>query len=217
MLFRRRKPAHWRETLRISLWPRRSWARSAAYVTKRILRLTGSPHAISAGVAAGVFASFTPFMGFHFLTAFIVAYIIAGNLLAAALGTFFGNPVSFPFIWASTYTTGNFILNRTSSHTQGGLGETLKSLGGNWDQGISSIFSHLVAIWNPIIKPMLVGSIPVGVSVSIAVYIVTRWLAVKFRDRRNRRLKRKADEMEKKRVELIKELVTPDVAPGNDK
>ncbi|MCF6321499.1 MAG: DUF2062 domain-containing protein [Rhizobiaceae bacterium] len=216
MLFRRKKPAHWHETLRISLWPRRSWARSAAYVTKRILRLTGSPHAISAGVAAGVFASFTPFMGFHFLTAFLVAYIIAGNLLAAALGTFFGNPISFPFIWASTYTTGNFILNRSSSHTQGGLGETLKSLGGNWDQGISSIFSHIVGIWNPVIKPMLVGSIPVGVSVSVAVYIVTRWLAIKFRDRRNRRLKMKAAKIEEQKLIHARELVTPDIEPDSD-
>ena len=194
MIFKRRIPADWRETLRISLWPRRSWSRSARYVTKRILRLTGSPHAISAGVAAGVFASFTPFMGFHFLTAFLVAYIVAGNLLAAALGTFFGNPISFPFIWASTYTTGNFILNRTSHPDQENPGDTLGSLevGNFWEGGISALFYQLVGIWNPIIKPMLVGAIPVGISVSVVIYVVTRWLAVKFKNRRQKKIKAKA-------------------------
>lgn len=201
MLFRRRIPADWREKLRISLWPRRSWLRSAKYVTKRVLRLTGSPHAISAGVAAGVFASFTPFMGFHFLTAFLVAYIIAGNLLAAALGTFFGNPVSFPFIWASTYTTGNFLLNRTSEYRDEHQGDTLSSLemGNFWEHGFSSIIDQLIGIWNPVIKPMLVGSIPVGVSVSIAIYIITRWFAIKFKNRRQRQIERKALELRNSR------------------
>ena len=197
MLFRRKIPADWREKLRISLWPRRSWSRSARYVTKRILRLTGSPHAISAGVAAGVFASFSPFMGFHFLMAFLVAYIIAGNLLAAAMGTFFGNPISFPFIWASTYTTGNFILNRNDSYQDTGQGKSLNSLeiGDFWQHGFSAIIDQLLAIWNPIIKPMLVGSIPVGVSISIVVYIVTRWLAVKFKVRRQKQIAQKANEL----------------------
>jgi len=207
MLFRRRKPADWREKLRISLWPRRSWARSAAYVTKRILRLTGSPHAISAGVAAGVFASFTPFMGFHFLTAFLVAYLIAGNLLAAALGTFFGNPISFPFIWASTYTTGNFILNRTSNHADNGLNDTLRSLGGDWSLGFSSVFDQIAGIWNPVIKPMLIGAIPVGVGVSVVTYVITRWLAVKFRDSRQRRIRLKAAEIRGRRKSAGKKQV----------
>ena len=194
MLFRRKIPADWREKLRISLWPRRSWSRSAMYVSKRILRLTGSPHAISAGVAAGVFASFTPFMGFHFLTAFLVAYVIAGNLLAAALGTFFGNPISFPFIWASTYTTGNFILNRSSKSADNVPGESLKSLefGNFWDHGLYSIFHQIAGIWHPVIKPMLVGSIPVGVGVSIVAYIFTRWVAVKFKKARQKRIEQKA-------------------------
>jgi uncharacterized protein (DUF2062 family) len=194
MLFRRKKPANWREVLRIAVWPRRSWSRSARYVTKRILRLTASPHAISAGVAAGVFASFTPFMGFHFVTAFIVAYIVAGNLLAAALGTFFGNPISFPFIWASTYTTGNFILNRASNSTHEKIGDKLNSLefGNFWDHGFYSIFHQLAGIWNPVIKPMVVGAIPVGVCASIIAYIVTRWLAIKFKNSREMRLKKKA-------------------------
>ena len=37
-----------------------------------ILRLRASPHAIAAGVAAGVFASFIPFLGLHIIIAAVV-------------------------------------------------------------------------------------------------------------------------------------------------
>ena len=69
MLFRRRKKADLLERARTFFWPRRSFLRSAQYFIKRVLRLSATPHAIAAGVAAGVFASFTPFLGFHFVIA----------------------------------------------------------------------------------------------------------------------------------------------------
>src|SRR5690606_9209209 len=110
MLFRRRKPAHFGERLRVFLWPRRSFWRSAQYFAKRVLRLTATPHAIAAGIAAGTLASFTPYLGFHFIIAAAVAWVIRGNLIASALGTAVGNPLTFPFIWASTMAAGRFIL-----------------------------------------------------------------------------------------------------------
>ena len=88
MLFKSRKPAEFWERLRIWFWPRRSFWRSAKYFSKRILRLRATPHAIAAGVAAGVFASFFP-LGVHFIIAAAVAWLFAGNLVAAALGTGF--------------------------------------------------------------------------------------------------------------------------------
>ncbi len=122
MLFRRRDPADWREKLRVAVWPRRSWGRSIKYLAKRVLRLTASPHAIAGGIAAGVFASFTPYMGLHFLIAFAVAYIIAGNMVAAAMGTFFGNPLSFP-----VYLGGNLFHGKFHSQRQYGRGRTSRN------------------------------------------------------------------------------------------
>jgi len=192
MLFGRREPAGWRETLRIAVWPRRSWARSAKYVVKRILRLTASPHAIAAGVAAGVFASFTPFLGFHFMIAFFVAYAIAGNLLAAGLGTFVGNPFTFPFIWASTYATGRFILSGASTplvaedapHDE--LGKIASS--DVISIGPSGLFHKIAAIWEPVVKPMAVGAIPLGIMAGIVAYLITRTIAIGFRSARKKQL-----------------------------
>ncbi|MDJ0614737.1 MAG: DUF2062 domain-containing protein [Rhizobiaceae bacterium] len=187
MLFGRKNPASWGETLRIWLWPRRSWSRSAKYVSKRVLRLTASPHAISAGVAAGVFASFTPFLGLHFLIAFMVAYLIAGNFLSAAMGTFFGNPITFPFIWTFTYKLGTFIL---SGQTDASDAPALSSMtdSGLMDLGFTGILEMVSNIWHPVLKPMLVGAFPLGVLFGIIAYLVTRWAAVAFR--RHRALRR---------------------------
>ncbi|MEM9330975.1 MAG: DUF2062 domain-containing protein [Pseudomonadota bacterium] len=194
MLFSRKNPATWGEWLRVMLWPRRSWARSAKYVSKRVLRLTASPHAIAAGVGAGVFASFTPFVGFHFLIAFAVAYVIAGNFLAAASGTFFGNPITFPFIWTSTYQLGTFIL---SGETPDGGANELESLAdADWlELGFSGIWDQVVGIWEPVVKPMLIGSVPLGVMFGIVAYLFTRWASVKFNEARKRRRQRKKEQI----------------------
>lgn len=191
MLFRRKKPVTWGETIRVSLWPRRSWARSAKYVSKRVLRLTASPHAISAGVAAGVFASFTPLLGLHFIIAFVVAYIIAGNFLAAASGTFFGNPITFPFIWASTYNLGNFILSGKTPKEGGEDAPALENVS-VFDNGIWGIWDAMIGIWDPIIKPMIIGGIPLGICFGIVGYIVTRWAAGIFHAARKKRIAKKA-------------------------
>lgn len=195
MLFSRKNPETWGEWLRVLLWPRRSWSRSAKYVSKRILRLTASPHAIAAGVAAGVFASFTPFMGFHFIIAFCVAYIIAGNFLAAASGTFFGNPLSFPFIWAATYNLGNFILS--GEHTHGEPDELSDLTDANvMEIGLSGIWEAVVGIWEPVLKPMLIGSVPLGVVFGIIAYIITRWASIKFDTARKKRRREKKERQE---------------------
>ncbi len=191
MLFGRKKPVTWGETIRVSVWPRRSWGRSAKYVSKRVLRLTASPHAISAGVAAGVFASFTPLLGLHFIIAFVVAYIIAGNFLAAASGTFFGNPLTFPFIWASTYNLGNFILSGKKPIEGDDNAPELEQMS-FFDNGISGIWDAIIGIWEPVIKPMMIGGIPLGIFFGIIGYIMTRWAAGLFHTARKKRIAKKA-------------------------
>jgi uncharacterized protein len=181
MLFRRREPADLWDRMRTLLWPRRSFSRSFQYFIKRIVRLSGSPHTVAIGVAAGVFTSVTPFVGFHFIIAIAIAYIIAGNMIAAALGTAFGNPLTFPFIWGATLGLGRYIL--TGAHASKGppvaLGHMLYQL-------------DFVTLWKPVLKPMIVGSVPLGLVCALGAYFITRSATVAFRDRRRLRLAEKA-------------------------
>jgi uncharacterized protein len=174
MLFRRREePGYW-ERVRLSLWPRVSWSRSTLYYVKRILRLTGTPYAIAMGAAVGAAISFTPFLGFHFVLTFLIAWPLRGNLLAGAIGTFIGNPLTFPLIWASTYQIGHMLLHQESRHVPMRLGEDL--LHKSWDQ-----------LW-PILYPMTVGSIPLGIASGGIVYLIVYKAVSAYREGRRERL-----------------------------
>lgn len=106
-MFRSSRRKIWHESLRDLLWPRIGVRRAWNYRICRLSRLRVCPHKISLGFALGAFASFTPFIGFHFLLAAVLAFVLRGNLLASAAGTVVGNPLTFPLIWIATFKLGN--------------------------------------------------------------------------------------------------------------
>ncbi|MCI5077419.1 DUF2062 domain-containing protein [Oricola sp.] len=173
MIFARRERENWGNRFRVWLLPRRNYARSFRYYWKRMLRIKATPHAIAAGVAAGAFASFTPFMGFHFILAFVLAWLLAGNMIAAALGTAVGNPLTFPAIWAATHGAGTAILGAaaTSNPSSVHIGSLLRK-------------GEVMAIWDPLLKPMLVGGVPLGLAVGGFLYVLTRFAVAAFQHRR---------------------------------
>lgn len=164
-------------------WPRRGWARVGRYYRTRLVRLRATPHAIAAGVAAGTFASFTPFIGLHFLLGFAIAWAVRGSMIAAALGTAIGNPLTFPLIWVATFEVGRFILSG------GDHGITI-------DGGSSAPGSELLArgifevgldrLW-PILKPMMVGAVPIGLAAATIVYLATYKIVAAHQARRRER------------------------------
>ncbi len=200
MLLKRRTPPTFVENLRVWLWPRRSWFRSGQYVTKRILRLTATPHAVAAGVAAGAFTSFTPFMGLHFIVAAILAWLLRGNLIASALGTFVGNPLTFPFIWAATYKTGHWVLQSNAAYENApALGEASATIFSSmWNFDWTSAQTALSNIWYPVLHPMLIGGMLIGPMVAVGVYFLTRRGALLFRESRRNKLMVKAKEIRDK-------------------
>jgi len=175
MLFSRRDKPPLSERIRVALWPRRSWGRSFRYIGKRVLRLSATPHAIAAGFAAGAMVSFTPFVGFHFIMAGVIAFLIGGNVLASAFGTAVGNPLTFPFIWTLSYRTGRWILGEAGMQDPSPhLGVDIRSQ--SWE-----------ALW-PVLKPMLVGAVPLGIIAWVLFYFLVRTLVRSFQEARRRRL-----------------------------
>ena len=74
-----------------------------------IKRIKGTPQALSLGLATGIAISFTPFIGLHAFLAILISWVIGGSMAAALIGTLFGNPWTFPFIWYLTFEIGQFI------------------------------------------------------------------------------------------------------------
>jgi uncharacterized protein len=174
MLFRRRESESWWERLRVHMWPRRSWSRSGRYVVYRLRRLSASPHAIALGFAVGAFAAVTPYIGTHLMMAALLSWAIGGSIVASVLGTFVGNPLTYPLLWYASYEVGNVLLGGASGKKDIDLSPGL----------FQSSFDQL---W-PILKPMSVGCVPVGVAVATACYFLVRPMVDAYQHRRKREL-----------------------------
>jgi uncharacterized protein (DUF2062 family) len=175
MLFRRRESESWWERLRVHLWPRRSWSRSGRYVIYRLRRLSASPHAIALGFAAGAFAAATPYIGTHLMMGALVAWAVGGSVVASVLGTFIGNPLTYPILWFASYEVGNAVLGS-------------ESVNKNIDLSSGLFQSSFEQLW-PILKPMSIGCVPVGLAVAAACYFLVRPMVDAYQHRRKRELR----------------------------
>lgn len=165
------------------LWPRAGWLRSTRYLLLRIRRLPGTPYGIAGGFACGAAASFTPFVGLHFVLAALVARGLRCSILASAIGTAVGNPWTFPFIWVWIYNLGSWM----------GAGKALESAE---SMDFSAQFAAMMAallradldyLWEnawPIFWPMLAGGIPTAIVVWFAFFMPLRTAIVAYQHRR---------------------------------
>jgi hypothetical protein len=143
-------------------------------VWRRVWRLTGTPHVIALGVAAGVFMSFTPFLGFHIVVAMLIAWVLRGNLLAAVFGTMMGNPVTYPPIWLGTYDLGNWLIG---AHARADIDLTSTLMG-------PRAFDMIL----PVLVPMAVGSVPLGLVAALISYFVIKSTVAAYQLRRREQL-----------------------------
>ncbi len=112
-MFRRRTPLTFLQSLRQILWPRMGWWRFIKYYRLRIVRLSSSAESIAINLAGGSAMSFTPFFGIHIFGGMGMAWILGHriNLIASTVGTFVGNPWTFPFLLFASYSLGGWILS----------------------------------------------------------------------------------------------------------
>lgn len=214
-MFKRRKPRSYSQIATEMIYPRGGWLRAGQYVLYRLRRLPDQPHKIGRGVAAGVFISFTPLHGFHFLAAAGIAWVIGGNILAALLATFVGNPMTFPFIaYASTW------LGREILGTHGRL--SAKMIFNEFADATAQLWHNIGALFGPkeahwdrlnsffqdIYLPYLVGGVIIGTIAGVASHYLTVPVIRAYHRRRARKLA--------KRIERIRSAGTPSGIPPAD-
>ncbi len=176
MLFKRRSAPSLAERVRVSLWPRRNWRRSARYIILRIWRLPCSTHRIALGCAVGVFVIFTPFFGGQLIMCAVLAWMLRASILASFLASFAGNPLTYPLIWVSTYHLGELMLGGAGSFHLVELQHKAAMLGQSLQGGSPrAVLIALEGLW-PILKPMAIGSLPLGGLAAAVVYGAVRWL-----------------------------------------
>jgi uncharacterized protein len=201
LVFKRRdRRSVWR-TVAAVFWPRGGWTRAARYVKFRVTRLPDPPHRIARGIFCGVFVSFTPFFGLHFVIAALLAKIMRGNIVASLLATFAGNPLTFPAIAASALQTGHFILGTAGykpQEAQNSLGEKILGAGADLRHNIVAVFTGQEAHWDKlsvfyddVFLPYMIGGIIPGLVCAIAAYYFSLPVILVYQKRRQARLKAK--------------------------
>lgn len=195
MVFKRRTPRGWVQTFIGFFYPRGGWYRAAQYVIHRVRRLPDAPHRIGRGVFAGVFISFTPLFGLHFIGAALIALAIRGNVLAALLATFIGNPLTTPIIAYTSVELGQFLLG---GHGTLSFEEILFAFSGATKELWRNAFAlftpaptqwrELGGFFRTIFLPYLVGGIAPGVVTGLICQSLTLPLIEAYKKRRTKRL-----------------------------
>lgn len=171
MIFKRRDPKPFFRSVAESLWPRGGWGRAFHYVKHRMRRLPDSPERIARGIWAGVFVSFTPLFGMHFVVAALLAKLMKGNILASLMATFVGNPLTFVFIALSSLKSGHWILGTELEHGElRALSKKFSDAGVDLWQNFLSIFTSEQMDWSglaifsrDVFFPYLIGGILPGI------------------------------------------------------
>ena len=178
--------------------------RAIEYVGIRLKRIPDTPHKISLGMSCGIFASFTPLFGLHFLIAGLLSYVLRANVLASLIGTFIGNPITFPIITVFNLKLGEWILgsNEYSSGDGGKIFEGFldfifliyKSLFTEGLIGENSVPRMNEFLYGVFI-PYSLGGLILGISIAIISYFLLRPLVSTYQKKRDslkaRRLRKK--------------------------
>jgi len=177
------------QRVREFFWPTAGWHRSTRYVFHRVARIPGSAYSLAGGFACGAAISFTPFIGLHFILSAILAYIIRANIIASAIGTAVGNPWTFPFIWVGVFNVGSWILRADGVEAK--EVDFLEVLTESMQALHSLDFTYLFDTAWPVLLPMLVGCVPVGIFVWFIFYLPLRPMISKYQAARHHKRTRK--------------------------
>jgi uncharacterized protein len=193
-------------TLAEFLYPRGGWTRAFHYIKHRVRRLPDSPERIARGIWAGVFASCTPFYTMHFVVAYLMGRVMHGNILAALMGTFFGNPLTYVPIGLSSLKIGHFLLGTEFKE------DAHRSFAGKFSDAAGDLLYNFMTLYNgqkpewaslnifydEIFLPYLVGGLITGTIAGTVVYYFSVQIIRVYQHRRKRRIKAKFEAIKKK-------------------
>ena len=169
-------------------------SRAIEYVGIRLKRIPDTPHKISLGMSCGIFASFTPLFGLHFLIAGLLSYLLRANVLASLIGTFVGNPITFPIISVFNIKLGEWILG-SSEYSSGDGGKIFEGFldfifliyKSFFTEG--SIGENNVPRMNEFLKgvfiPYSLGGLILGIFIAVISYFLLRPLVATYQKKRS--------------------------------
>jgi len=172
------------------MWNRAiKWWRGVKELASQLLHGHASPDEIAAGVALGAFIGIVPTFGLGGFIALGIASRLGWNRLAAFLGTFIMNPLTFPFFTALSGLLGAVLLPRRTQELLSRL-EDLPN-----DLSLVRAFFQNEGWGRDLIGAMglyMVGNLIVALTFAGISFILTKRIIIFHRRRKERR-----SEMEK--------------------
>lgn len=133
----------------------------------------------------------------------MLAKLFRGNVLAALLGTFFGNPLTTPIIAITSLKFGNWMMGTTFDEGDHasiagrfvGAAEDLK-------HNFFAIFTpeathwqNLIYFWNDIVLPYFIGGFIPGIVAAVISYYLSEPVIAAYQKHRRKRLKARFEKL----------------------
>jgi len=144
--------------------------------------------------------------GLHFVIAFVIAKLMRGNVFAALMATFFGNPLTYFPIALVSLRTGYWLTDQEQfdESRHGVMDSFVRASDDLWDN-FKAIFTPKEADWSrlfdffdEVFYPFLIGGIVPGVVAGLIAYYMSVPVIRAYQKRRTAKVKAKLDALRKK-------------------
>jgi uncharacterized protein (DUF2062 family) len=220
MVFKRRTPRTYFESMRNALYPKGGIRRAVRYALHRMRRLPDPPHRIARGVFVGTFVNFPPLYGVQVLSALGLTWLMRGNYLAAVLFTFLSNPITTPFIAMLSIELGHWMLGIEAPLDFVTVYAAFTEAGAQLWFNFTALFTEDQAHWDKlegffwfIFWPYLIGSIIPGLIAAGIAYYLALPAVHAYQKLRKKRLR---DRSEKLRAHAAARLRAASAKAGDD-
>ena len=149
-------------------------ARWSRYSYLRVVRIKAPAESIALGLALGVFAGALPFLSLQMGIAVALALLLRGNIIAAALGTWWSNPFNWALVFPLLYMLGKIFVPGDVDHLS--INEFIHL----------PLLELLQRSWKWLLITSL-GGVIAGVPLAVATYFITLRSVLIYHDRRARR------------------------------
>ncbi len=168
----------------------------------KVLRIQATPEAISRGLASGVFIGMLPLLPVQTPCAILLAYILKGSKIAAALGTWISNPLNWVPLYISFYFIGRKVYHFINSHILGNveLPFSVPSL------DLDHInFMELLEEGPKMLFIMFVGALVLAIPSAIISYLVSVKVITLYQKNKKARLMKRIKMIEREVIKKIQE------------
>jgi len=127
-----------------------------------------SPNKLALSFCVGIYIAFCPFIGFHTLMTFALAWLLRLNFLAIWVGShIINNPWTMIPVYATGYWFGDWLLNDM-------FGFDMLALNPYWMSTINNVLTHYVGIHHVSLWSFLIGGNILGLLASLLLYPIIK-------------------------------------------